>query len=229
MKPNFRLIILVLAAAIGVEGSAWAQLFPNSAGRRGSSIKSPSSGSASKSSSQGTNDSPSPLQGGEWAIRRSHGRGSFVGANAGDQIGFVGSGQAAVGGAIRSAIDNARIRVNANVNQVLLPRRKTELYYPQLSVGFDFGSRREEAVSSAVTRQLQETPVLRTTSPIAVSVEGRTATLRGEVASERDRELAQQLALFEPGIDGVRNLLTVKSPRPAPPGPALQGPKPPAR
>jgi hypothetical protein len=64
-----------------------------------------------------------------------------------------------------------------------------------------------------------------------VSVEGATATLRGEVASERDRTLAERLVLFEPGIDSVRNELKVRSPSkgPAeylPPPPSPTNPKP---
>jgi len=50
-----------------------------------------------------------------------------------------------------------------------------------------------------------------------VSIEGRTAVLRGSVASDQARLLAEQLILLEPGIDSVRNELTSswKAPEPA--------------
>jgi len=49
-----------------------------------------------------------------------------------------------------------------------------------------------------------------------VTIEGRTAVLRGSVASDQARLLAEQLILLEPGIDSVRNELTSswKAPEP---------------
>jgi osmotically-inducible protein OsmY len=48
--------------------------------------------------------------------------------------------------------------------------------------------------------------------PIEVSVAGRLAILQGVVGAERDRQLAERLALLEPGIAEVRNELRVRSP-----------------
>ncbi len=161
-------------------------------------------------------------------IRRWHGRGSFVGTSSRDAVGFVGTEQASTSGPVRSAIENTRARMSANMNQPLLPRRKDEMYRPQLSVGFDVGPPGAQAISSAGARQLKVTHALQSASRFEVSVEGRTATLRGEVASERDRALAQQILLFEPGIDEVRNLLTLKAPPAVPsarPESAAQRPK----
>ncbi len=45
--------------------------------------------------------------------------------------------------------------------------------------------------------------------PVRVTVEGRTATLRGVVPTEHDRLLARQLARLEPGISVVNSELTV--------------------
>jgi BON domain len=45
--------------------------------------------------------------------------------------------------------------------------------------------------------------------PIQASLEGRTAVLRGTVASEADRQLAEGLARLEPEVMAVRNELVV--------------------
>ena len=54
--------------------------------------------------------------------------------------------------------------------------------------------------------------------PMQISIAQRTATLRGAVASEYDRMLAEQLIRLEPGIRQVQNELTVAAaPAPAKP------------
>jgi osmotically-inducible protein OsmY len=62
--------------------------------------------------------------------------------------------------------------------------------------------------------QLSATETLNLPVPMEVSVQGATATLRGVVASARDREMAELLVRFEPGISTVRNELTVQQARP---------------
>lgn len=44
---------------------------------------------------------------------------------------------------------------------------------------------------------------------ITTSVNERTVTLRGQVASERDRVVAERMAKMEPGVDSVVNELVV--------------------
>jgi hypothetical protein len=83
-------------------------------------------------------------------------------------------------------------------------------------VAFDVTRPPEEAVAQNLTHLLQVSPELRSNSRIDVSVAGRVATLRGEVASERDRSLAEKLVLFEPGIDSVKNELKVRPPSRSP-------------
>jgi len=89
------------------------------------------------------------------------------------------------------------------------------MYQPMLEIGFELPNRAEN-VSSEWTRHLQASPAIRQGSWIEVSVEGRTAILRGQVVSESDRALAEQLVLFEPGISAVQNDLQVKPPAPKP-------------
>jgi osmotically-inducible protein OsmY len=48
---------------------------------------------------------------------------------------------------------------------------------------------------------------------VTVVPRGRTVILQGQVATERDRSLAERMARFEPGVDRVVNELVVTSPR----------------
>jgi osmotically-inducible protein OsmY len=60
--------------------------------------------------------------------------------------------------------------------------------------------------------RLNKIPGLSQLGPIQASLEGRTAVLRGTVASEADRQLAEGLAMLEPEVLAVRNELVVGSP-----------------
>jgi hypothetical protein len=58
---------------------------------------------------------------------------------------------------------------------------------------------------------LTRLPGVRFVGPAEAVLEGRTAVLRGKVASEEDRRLAESLAKLEPEVLAVRNELTVDS------------------
>lgn len=66
-----------------------------------------------------------------------------------------------------------------------------------------------EQVLPTLTARLERTPQIRFRSPVAVTLREGTAILRGVVASEHDRELAEQLARLEPGVLQVQNELLV--------------------
>lgn len=58
-------------------------------------------------------------------------------------------------------------------------------------------------------------------SSVEIEMQGRMAVLRGSVATDHDRAVAEQLALLEPGISFVRNEISTTSPpesETAPPG-----------
>jgi hypothetical protein len=59
--------------------------------------------------------------------------------------------------------------------------------------------------------RLAKLPGLKAVGPMEVTLEGRTAVLRGTVASEADRQLAEGLARLEPEVLEVRNELVVGS------------------
>jgi len=61
------------------------------------------------------------------------------------------------------------------------------------------------------SERLAKTPSFQRVGSINVSLEGRTAVLRGTVASEADRQLAASLARLEPEVLAVQNELVVGS------------------
>ena len=63
----------------------------------------------------------------------------------------------------------------------------------------------------AFATRLTKLPSIRFVGPASVTMEGRTAVLRGKVLTEEDRELAQALALMEPDVKDVRNELMVET------------------
>jgi hypothetical protein len=78
-----------------------------------------------------------------------------------------------------------------------------------IRLGFQVSLPATAEVSSALASRLADPARIATRSPIEVSMTGRTAILRGAVATEHDRVIAGLLARLEPGIDRVDNQLTV--------------------
>jgi osmotically-inducible protein OsmY len=82
----------------------------------------------------------------------------------------------------------------------------------RLMADFDFPAKAAPVVSQDVSTRLTRAFSTRSPGPLAIRMEGRRAILEGTVASERDRDLAQRLALLEPGIDEVQNDLAIGPP-----------------
>ena len=103
-------------------------------------------------------------------------------------------------------------RVRRNINPAIprLPRQAP--YYPKLSIAFAISRptavARGAELADRLTRLFPEV----SENQFEVLVAGRTATLRGAVASERQRELAEIVARFSPGIFQIQNELTVRPP-----------------
>jgi len=85
---------------------------------------------------------------------------------------------------------------------------------PPIQLGF-VPPRSFEDPGAAVARLIGRISQIEKRSTITVSLENETAVLRGRVATERDRLLAENIARLQPGIWGVRNELVVENPSPA--------------
>jgi hypothetical protein len=150
------------------------------------------------------------LGGNERFLRRNRRAGTFVGTDSSETKDFVGAqsveGTQQVGPAVGNVVrGNAAPAGSDNAGG-----RTARAYPPRLAPGFDVPQ--AATISDSVLRQLRATPGLDPSNQIEVTLAGQTATLRGVVASARDRALIEQLLLFEPGISVVRNDLVVRRP-----------------
>ncbi len=144
-------------------------------------------------------------------VRGNRARQDFVGSNRSDLDGFVGSGQAIGIGRVPSAVDNFRIETTkTKINRPLPPQPAKGMYYPRLEIDFE--------TTASPNQQLGEGPASQDVTDrvtqfsggnASVSMAGSTAILRGKVNSIRTSELLVQLLSFEPGIDRVKNELSV--------------------
>jgi len=153
------------------------------------------------------------ISGDERFLRDARDAADFVGAGS-REGGFVG-GQSAVGdGEITSAIEGDLVReaVQPAINRLLnLPQLPTGMYAPRLRLGFTPTILPAPAIEMMAVQRLSVSSAIRSTRPFEVSMAGRTATLRGAVASEHEKRLAGLMLLFEPGISKVENELAVAS------------------
>ncbi len=78
-----------------------------------------------------------------------------------------------------------------------------------LRIGFPIDARNDATLSQEVSDRFARMPLPKNLGNVQISMEGRTAVLRGQVAAEEDGKLAERLLSLEPGIDAVKNELTI--------------------
>lgn len=222
------LAVLVVVAGLAAGGEVRAQMFgertlgrPRPPRPRQSRSQDARSGRPQNQDTPAENQNVGTVMGNERFFRGNRSAANFVGRDAQDVRSFVGVQQVQEQGAgsqAEGAISDLLIEPlpDVNLQQEVLAPLATSMYRPRLQIDFDFARPPAEAVSWDLTRRLAASTAIHLTTPIEVVLEGETATLRGEVASERDRTLARLLLLFEPGISNVRNELTVAVPSPTP-------------
>ncbi len=160
---------------------------------------------------------------------------AFVGADSRD-AGFVGA-VSADGGSQTSRSSSIRRggggTNTANVNRSGGRGRQQDEVRVVLQLGFTpptagtiAPSRASSAVASRLAERMQNSTWIQNRTPLEVSVDQGTATLRGVVATEHDRLLAERLAMLEGGIWKVENQLKVASSPDSQEAPALLEPMP---
>jgi hypothetical protein len=89
---------------------------------------------------------------------------------------------------------------------------------PRVTVGFSPELAAENAITTGISQRMTQLGSrqgraiqIQTRGPVQVSLQGRTAILRGVVATEHDRAVAARVALLEPGVSQVQNELQVGS------------------
>lgn len=173
-------------------------------------------GAMSNPATAAVNNPGGTISGAERFVRGARQATDFIGTDSGDRRGFVGLSQA------RSRRTQPLLplqpRPEPSVNQGASQSESnsaTALYPTRLALSPELTVAPPAAIQESLGRRLQNSPRIRWTSPLELTVDGQTAILRGEVATSRDRELAQAWAEFEPGISDVQNDLTVQSPDPS--------------
>ncbi|MBN2023821.1 MAG: BON domain-containing protein [Pirellulales bacterium] len=157
----------------------------------------------------GDNAEVGAVRGNERFIRGNRRRNDFIGTDTRDTAGFVGLQQGSSTGQVRSATAGLDIEREQEANTT---RRPDTIYDPRLVVGFDVTRPSDSATAARLAKRLAATPGLTLREPVRVTFQGQTATLSGQVASSRDRELAALVLLLEPGVATVRNNLSVAPP-----------------
>ena len=89
-------------------------------------------------------------------------------------------------------------------NQTTTPQIRTTL-----TIGPELAVAPSPQVNSSIAEHLGVLPALHWQVPAQVEMQGRTAILRGVVATEHDRDLAERVARLEPTVDQVQNLIVV--------------------
>jgi hypothetical protein len=140
-------------------------------------------------------------------------RGAFVGADSSDTV-HARSLQALQGGGGSRTAASGLAQLQNLFSQGLqnINRNNQQGSQPQIRVSLKMGFT-PRPVSTAQIKtfetRLTKLPALRFVGQPELTLEGRTAVLRGKVASEDDRQLAEALVRMEPAVLDVRNELVV--------------------
>ncbi|MFN6207475.1 MAG: BON domain-containing protein [Planctomycetota bacterium] len=152
------------------------------------------------------------VQGNERFIRGNRRASDFVGADNREAQGFVGQVNAANLNAaqVPTTLGTQRRPNQApQINRPAQRHRPNTLHYPPLELGFQPEPEAVQQLAASAAERIAQSLDERFGSRIEVSVEERTAILRGEVDSADASRLAALMAGFEPGISTVRNELRV--------------------
>jgi hypothetical protein len=168
--------------------------------------------------------------GNEWYVPGNRRAGQFVGSDSGDARNFIGAfsqltGMANQGRNQFGANNQFGNRQNGNRNQQGQNQgrngRNREERSPMLrsyAAGFSFNpdANPSRGVGQRLATQLSQSRSVGAIGPVQVQMQGKTAVLRGVVASEQERSLAAQMAMLEPGVSAVQNELQISPELPDP-------------
>lgn len=162
-------------------------------------------------------------------VRGNRAKSDIVGVNQDSQQGFVGNTQATTAGSVMSSLTGLTEQRDRSlqINQPLQMPTERQIYLPTLRLDWSPPARPVSDLQSNLSQVLSSSPRFAPGTQIEVWVEGRTAVLRGRVTSSKERTLAENVALLEPGISTVQNELQVVTPESLPPIPVPQSSPPP--
>ena len=154
-------------------------------------------------------------QGGQFVGQNPDGAQSFIGALGAQQQGQQGRNNRNGANSLRpGAGGRQQNQNNQNDDDDEQGSSQTgvrRLYHPHLVVDFDYPTPEPAKLSATLQGVMSRAKRLESRVPYEVSMTGRTAILRGEVGTARDRVVAEKLVLLEPGVSQVQNELTVRA------------------
>ncbi len=128
----------------------------------------------------------------------------------GTGMGGMGGGMGGMGGGMGGGMNGMGGGMNNMGGQGNMGNNAAQTTPVRIAMKIGFTPReafQPEEVSSAIANRLET--LLNLQSPARVEMIGRKVILRGEVASEHERRLAEQLARLEATVDQVENQLVV--------------------
>jgi hypothetical protein len=156
------------------------------------------------------------IQGNERFVRGARQPGQFVGADQGDVSSTIFGSMAGNNNSGLTGLQNLISARNAQNRGNLGSRGSGGQRQVLPSIGTELGFTPPRPTTanlmSDIERRLESMPQIRRFGPLAVTIEDRTATIRGAVATDRDRVLVGHLVRLEPGVSQVRNELVVGQP-----------------
>ncbi len=162
-------------------------------------------------SGSGTN-TVGQITGSERFLQQNRQPGQFVGGNAQNAMSVMSQFSASSNTMVNPTQGLQQLQFGAGDQQPTTPTVMP--FRASLSVAFDHPSIGSTAVLGSLSKRLENTLAVKRQKPIQVTLQGSTVILRGEVETDHDRLLAEQLARLEPGVWAVHNQLTVTKPTP---------------
>ncbi len=142
-------------------------------------------------------------------VRGQRAANDFVGSDRDEAAAFIGNIQATNDGEVTDSVTGLREQPTVRVNRARV-RKTTGLYAARLSPDFvtqlpGAGAAAQKPVFSVALGMLSEQQGFQ----ISLSPTQRSATLTGTVQTNHDRQIAEILVMFEPGLESVKNDLQV--------------------
>lgn len=152
-------------------------------------------------------------------VRGSRAASDFVGSSRTDAASFVGSTQSVNDGVVPSSVTGLREQPTRRVNRAANAAVRG-MYRPRMTIGFDVPGQPSPTGTADGTQPPDPLPIAPAIAQMArqydlqisLSAMERSATLTGTVPTEHDRQIAELLLKFEPGLENVTNDLQVQNP-----------------
>lgn len=143
-------------------------------------------------------------------VRGNRQAGAFVGTDSADTQAFVGQvGAGTNSGRSSMRRSNRNSARNQAANRQANNSREVEIR-SEIRLGFAYEAPAQSELTTKLAGRLDGCSRIQSRGPYRISVDGGgMATLRGVVATEHDRMLAEMLIRLEPGVRQVQNDLTV--------------------